>query len=65
MKSFEERLKKLQIQSKEFAALVNLYKAYKNLPAVVDDDYPEMRHRYEQEMRNFIEAIEANGRLLR
>lgn len=47
----------MKLQKDEFNALDKLIKAYKNLPAIVDDDYPEMRHYYEGALRAFIEAI--------
>jgi hypothetical protein len=53
---------KIKLQNKEFDALDKLIKTYKNLPAVVDDDYPEMRHYYESAIRAFLEACKANGR---
>lgn len=30
--------------------------------AVVDDDYPEVRHDYEGALRKFMRALKANGR---
>ncbi len=53
---------RMQLQSNEFNVLESLIKAYKNLPAIVDDDYPEMRHYYERELRNFFEAANLNSR---
>jgi hypothetical protein len=53
----------IETQSAEFDAVAELVKRYRALPAVVDDDYPEMRHYYESAMRSLIDAIRANGRL--
>lgn len=52
-------------QNREFTALTELAKRWSTLQqvAVVDDDYPEVRHRYEGAMTDFLAAIEANGRL--
>ncbi len=54
---------RMQTQTNEFDSLRRLIRAFNNLPAVVDDDYPQMRHFYESEMRLFIDAIRNNGRL--
>lgn len=59
----EEMINKLKPQSDEFDALAKLIKAYNNLPAVVDDDYPEMRHYYEGALKTFIDACKVNGRI--
>jgi hypothetical protein len=55
----------LDRQNKEFSALTALAKKWKALAntAVVDDDYPEMRHYYESAMKDFIDAIRENGRI--
>lgn len=53
----------MQTQWNEFAALKKLYRAFSSLPAIVDDSYPEFRRVYEQELRNFIEALIANKRI--
>lgn len=50
-------------QRDEFDALSKLIVHYNNLPAVVDDDYPEMRHHYESAMKDFVKALRDNGRL--
>lgn len=52
-------------QNKEFDALNELIKRWESLQrvAVVDDDYPEYRHYYETALKNFVGAIENNGRL--
>src|ERR1700739_3058699 len=54
---------KMQAQKEEFNALIKLWQAYKAMPAVVDDDYPEYRHYYEKALQEFIEAIIVNGRI--
>lgn len=53
----------MRFQKEEFDAVVKLCRAYNNLPLIVDDDYPEMRHYYEREVRNIISAFKANGRI--
>lgn len=50
-------------QSREFDALEQLINAYQGLPAVVDDHYPEARHRYETALRRFINTIHDNQRI--
>jgi hypothetical protein len=54
----------LVLQSNEFDRLNALIKAYNNLPAVVDDDYPRMRHYYENALKTFLQACSDNGRYL-
>lgn len=56
---------RLELQGREFRALDALIKTYRNLPAVVDDDYPEMRYRYDGALTTFLEACKANGRFER
>jgi|SRR5215472_6546645 len=53
---------KMELQGTEFAAARDFVRAYNNLPAVVDDDYPEMRHYYEGAVQRLIEAFTNNGR---
>lgn len=52
-------------QNKEFAALGKLVERFRqhNMTAVVDDDYPEVRHNYESAMQDFILALKGNNRL--
>lgn len=52
-------------QNKEFDALTKLSERWFALQrvAVVDDDYPEYRHRYEGAIKDFIDAIRINGRI--
>jgi len=52
-------------QNAEFDALTKLTKQWETLQrvAVVEDDYPEYRHRYEGALRDFIVALKNNGRL--
>lgn len=59
-KELEHRMK---TQSREFDAVNELSKAYRNLPAIVDDDYPKMRYYYESAVRTLIDAMKENGRL--
>ena len=53
----------IMLQKMEFDTLVELWKAYDALPAVVDDDYPKMRHVYETKLKIFLAACMNNGRL--
>jgi hypothetical protein len=55
----------LDRQNREFSTLRTLashYNRLMNVP-IVDDDYPEARHKYETAMRDFLDAIRANGRI--
>lgn len=54
--------KAMKTQKAEFEAMYKLSNAFRSLPAVVDDDYPEMRERYESTLHEFIEAMRQNGR---
>ncbi len=56
---------RMQLQSNEFNALEDLIKRYKNLPSIVDDDYPEQRHYYESALRSFLEAVGHNNNNVR
>lgn len=56
----------IETQNAEFEAvnhLANTYRALTRTP-VVDDDYPEMRHRYETAIRITLDAFRQNGRKL-
>lgn len=55
---------KLKLQNDEFKALDELIRALNRHDevAVVDDDYPSVRHAYEGALANFIAAMKANGR---
>jgi hypothetical protein len=54
----------MRTQSKEFNALEKLFRANHilNLTPIVDDDYNEVRHSFEQALADFIEATKQNGR---
>lgn len=54
---------RLKLQNDEFDALDDLIKIYNSLPAVVDDDYPRMRHYYESALKDFFKACKNNGRI--
>ena len=47
-------------QSEEFEAVAEASKAFNALPAIVDDDYPEARHRYEGAINRLCKALRAN-----
>lgn len=55
----------IDLQNKEFDAVAKLCEQYRRitLTAVVDDDYPEVRHGYESALMTFMEALAANGRM--
>ena len=53
---------RIQSQTEEFEALNELIKSYKDLPHIVDDEYPLMRGRYERKLKGFLEACKKNGR---
>lgn len=60
----EKQLEALKLQSAEFDAANDFAKALKmhGEVSVVDDDYPQVRHRYEAALTRFIEAMKDNGR---
>lgn len=51
-------------QNKEFDALTKLTERWRVLQqvAVVDDDYPAERHKYEGALKDFLQACKENGR---
>ena len=55
---------RMQLQGEEFDAAFKFRTALNALgqTPVVDDDYPEVRHRYEGALATFIAAMKANGR---
>jgi hypothetical protein len=55
----------IKLQNAEFAAARALAEALRihDTVAVVDDDYPEVRHKYESAVRTLIDAFRANGRI--
>lgn len=57
---------KMLMQSKEFDAASKFAEQLRrhNQTAVVDDDYPQVRHEYEGALCAFIEAMANNGRFL-
>jgi NTP pyrophosphatase (non-canonical NTP hydrolase) len=56
--------RRMALQKAEFDAADELAKQIRrhSLTAVVDDDYPEVRSDYECALRNYIDALRANGR---
>jgi hypothetical protein len=56
---------RIELQNREFNALEKLIEKYKIMckVAVVDDDYPEVRHYYESALKDFLDALRNNGRL--
>lgn len=64
MSTFNEIMAGLELQNKEFDAVATLAKAYRaiTLTPVVDDDYPEVRHVYDQALRALFDACKANNR---
>jgi hypothetical protein len=47
-------------QKAEFDAVTALAALWRSQPAIVDDDYPEWRHRYEGAAKTFVAAWCAN-----
>lgn len=60
--TMKETLARMKPQGGEFDAAWAFATALRNLPAIVDDDYPEGRHRYEGALQDFLVACRANGR---
>lgn len=56
--------KRLEAQKNEFDAVAALAKAFRDLPAVMDDDYPAARWGYEGKVRAVIHAFAVNGRCM-
>lgn len=56
---------KIELQKREFDAVAELARHYDAITRtpIVDDDYPEVRHRYEGAVRDLIAAFRSNGRL--
>jgi hypothetical protein len=54
----------ITLQNKEFDAVVALTEQYRRIActSVVEDDFPSIRHDYEQAIRMLMEALKANGR---
>ena len=54
---------KMKLQRDEFDAADEMATRLQSLnqTAIVDDDYPEMRHRYESALTQLIAAMKANG----
>jgi hypothetical protein len=53
----------METQKVEFDMLESLCASKRALPAVVDDDYPEARKKYETALDLFLVACSANGRV--
>lgn len=55
---------RMALQSAEFDAMEKLADAWRSLTmtAIVDDDYPRVRHQYEGALTAFLTACKANGR---
>jgi hypothetical protein len=55
---------RMKLQSAEFDAADKFASALRahNMTAVVDDEYPEVRHRYEGALVELVKAMKANGR---
>jgi hypothetical protein len=63
-RSADPELDRMKTQREEFDAAERLGIALKNLPPIVDDDYPLMRGRYESAMMDLLRAVHKNGRTL-
>lgn len=57
--------KQMDSQNAEFKAVDTLATRWRMMQtvAIVDDDYPAVRHGYESAVRALIDAMKANGRL--
>lgn len=55
---------KTKAQTREFEAVANLSRHYAEITytSVVDDDYGEVRHKYESALAVLIEQMRKNGR---
>jgi hypothetical protein len=60
----EKVLADMKPQSDEFDAAIEFAKAVRaiEMTPIVDDDYPEVRHRYEGALKTLLLACKANGR---
>lgn len=56
-------MEELSLQRAEFDALTELSKAHRNLPPIVDDDYPYLRSNYEGALFRFVRALKDNRKL--
>jgi NTP pyrophosphatase (non-canonical NTP hydrolase) len=54
---------RIAAQAAEFDALIQVWKALKALPPIVDDNYEEYRVRYEGAVHAFIRRLIDNGRI--
>lgn len=57
---------RIALQNAEFDALEKLAEQYRrlSLTAVVNDDYPSVRHDYEAALKAFLNACAYNGRFM-
>ena len=57
-------MKQMKLQNAEFDAAARFGETLRahNMTAVVDDDYPEVRHHYESALADLLRAMKANGR---
>ena len=53
-------MNKIDKQNKEFDAVAAVSAAYKGLAPIVDDDYPQTRHRYEGGIQRLLDALALN-----
>jgi hypothetical protein len=63
----ELMMARIDLQNKEFDAVEAVAKAYTGgiqQTAVVDNDYPAVRSRYESALRQLLAACKANGRTM-
>jgi hypothetical protein len=60
----EEIERRMAAQTAEFDKVENLFESYLAMcaVAVVDDEYPKVRHAYEAAINGLIAAMRANGR---
>lgn len=62
--NLKKMTRQIDLQNKEFAAVSELSRRYSGIQRVpvVDDEYPEVHHRYEGALADLIAAMHANGR---
>lgn len=62
MVDFAKQMERMKLQRAEFDALNKLIEQQRrhSMTAVVDDDYPEIRHDFEGAMADYMRAIFAN-----
>lgn len=47
-------------QKDEFDAVADLVRLWNQQPSIVDDDYPEWRHKYDRQLFVLVKAVKVN-----